>query len=102
MVPGKSECQLSLSETSTPNFQLPGLWSSNLHLGMSVRSSIPETWAESRCIFWGLLRDLQSRSAYQKVLLCPHEEHEAGAWLVLPQRLLQPLPGMHGVEGGAG
>lgn len=35
---------------------------------------------------------LQLCSAHQKVLLGPHEEHKAGARLVLPQCVLQPLP----------
>ena len=38
---------------------------------------------------------LQLHSAYQEILLGSHEEDEAGACLILPQHVLQPLPGMH-------
>lgn len=38
---------------------------------------------------------LQLHSAYQEILLGSHEEDEAGACLILPQHVLQPLPGVH-------
>lgn len=41
---------------------------------------------------------LQLHSTYQEILLGSHEEDEARARLVLPQHVLQPLPGMHRVE----
>lgn len=61
----------------------------------------PPIWAESPCIFLGAtLGGLQTCSAHQKVLLGSHEKHKAGARLVLPQCILQPLPGVTGGEDG--
>lgn len=59
------------------------------HLAMSVPTSLSQAWAGSTSIFLG------ATPAHQKVLLGSHEEYEAGAWLILSQRILQPLPGRH-------
>ena len=67
-------------------------WSSNSHLGTSMPPSIPQAWAESSCILRRALQSFSLCCAHQKVLLRSNEEHEAGARLVLPECILQPLP----------
>lgn len=63
---------------------------------MSVSFSVPRAGCKHKNFLEsqsGL--GLQLHSAYQEILLGSHEEDEARACLILPQHILQPLPGMH-------